>query len=120
MRSRIVAVATIAAAVLTAAPATAGTRMSACRVKPLGTHSEFGQTALVAGAYNGPIGAAEVYLTCGVVHDGVTVDRVGDDTTGPVAALAEIRSVRGGSVTSCDEIKVVYLDGRVTYYDTCP
>jgi hypothetical protein len=95
--------------------------MSSCQAKSLGTHSEFGQLVAVAGAYKGPADAVEVDLTCGIVRYGVTVDRVQDPTVGPAAGLAAIRTVGGGSVTACYEIKVTHLaGGSPTYYDTCP
>ena len=119
MRTRILVLAALAAA-LVPAGSTPAHAMSACQVKPLGTHSEFGQFVLVAGVYKGPADAAEVHLTCGIVRYGVTIDRVSDATVGPVATLADVHSVGRGPLSSCYEIKVVHVDGSVTYQDTCP
>lgn len=127
MRSKSLAVAAVAVAVATIAllpgGATAAKRdrlMSACQAKSLGEHSEFGQFVAVAGAYKGPADALEVHLTCGIVQWGVTTDRVQDPLLGPAAALAAVRTVGRGAVSSCYEIKVIPVSGAPTYYDTCP
>lgn len=125
MRSKSLAVAAVTAATIALLPggATAAKTdrlMAACQAKSLGTHSEFGQFVAVVGAYKGPADALEVHLTCGIVQRGVTVDRVQDPLVGPVAALAEVRTVWGGTVSACYEIKVIPVSGAPTYYDTCP
>ena len=111
----------VAAAALVPFGAPQAQAMAACQVKPLGTHSEFGQLVAVFGFYNAPAGAIDVELTCGIVRQGVTAARVTDPLTGPVAALAAVRGVGGGSVSSCYEVVVTYADGSVVdYVDTCP
>jgi hypothetical protein len=131
---RLLAVATAAVSLAVAAPARAavdaaqsgstaaktGRLMAACQAKSLGTHSEFGQFVAVAGTYKGPADVVEVQLTCGIVRWGVTIDRVQDPLPGPVAALAAVRTVGRGTVSSCYEIKVIPAAGSPTYYDTCP
>lgn len=120
---RFLAVATAAASLGVAAPATAAAETAApgpCQAKPLGTHSELGQIVAVTGVYRGPADAVEVRLTCGVVVDGATVARVTDKLAGPVAALADVLTVGGGAPIPCYEIVVRHLGGAATYYDTCP
>lgn len=120
-KTRIAAIAATAAALAALVPAGPAAAASSCQARSLGTHHHAGQFVAVAGAYKGPADAVEVHLTCGIVRDGVTIDRVSDSTTGPAAAVADVRTVPGSTpVTSCEEIKVIHLDGGVTYYDTCP
>lgn len=116
---------TLVAAVVTAAGlvpvgATPAHAMAACHVRVLGTHSEYGQLVAIAGAYRGPNTAVDVALTCGVVRNGGTVARVADPLTGPVAVLGDVQTIYGAGLTSCHEIKIKYLDGTVSYSDTCP
>lgn len=118
---RFLAVATAAASLGVAAPATAETAAPGpCQAKPLGTHSDLGQIVAVTGVYRGPADAVEVRLTCGVVVDGATVARVTDKLVGPVAALADVLTVGGGTPLPCYEIVVRHLGGATTYTDTCP
>lgn len=120
-RFKALPVAVVAAALAALVPSSPAAAMNACQARSLGTHHQIGQFVAVVGAYKGPADAVEVSLTCGLVRDGVTIDRVSDSTTGPAAALADVRIVPGSTpVTSCDEIKVVHLNGSVTYWDTCP
>ncbi|HYO60938.1 MAG TPA: hypothetical protein VEU29_03460 [Actinomycetota bacterium] len=124
-RQKSFAVVAVAAAALALLPAGASARrsdalMAACQAKPLGTHSELGQLVAVFGAYKGPADAAEEQLRSGIVRYGVTVDRVQDPLAGPVAALAAVRTVGGGSVSPCYQVKVVHLSGGVTYHGNCP
>lgn len=125
MNSRTLALAAVAAAVLSATPAGAAPeqpakRMSVCQVKAIGEHSEIGQIVVIAGYYKGPATAVDIKLTCGVVVNGGTVARVTDRLTGPVAALADVQGVRRGPVSSCYEILVTDLNGNTSYSDTCP
>ena len=120
-RTKTLLAAVIAVGALIPAGAGPAHAMAACQVKPLGTHSEFGQIVLVTGVYKGPATAVEVDLTCGVVYNGGTVARVDDQTAGPVAALADVVQVYwGGALTSCYEVTVTDLNGSVSRYDTCP
>lgn len=119
-KTKLAALAGTAAVFAALVPAGPAAAMSACQVKSLGVHSEIGQIVAVAGVYKGPTDALDVQLTCGIVRFGVTVARVSDDVPGPVAALADVVGVPSGPISSCYEVKIVHVDGSVTYYDTCP
>lgn len=114
----LVAAALVAAA---AVPLTAGNAAAAspCRAEPLGGPIQNSQPVLIAGAYTAAR-ATDVILTCGVVSDGVTVARVTDKMTGPVAVVDRIVHVSPGAITSCFELLVYYRDSPPTNYDTCP
>lgn len=113
--------AALAAAALVPAGASPAHAMAACHVRSLGEHSEFGQLVVVAGAYKGPATAVDVDLTCGVVWNGGTVARVRERVDAPVAVVGDVVTVyQRGLLTGCHEIKVTYLDGSVSYSDTCP
>lgn len=119
-RYKTLVAAVVAAAGLVPVGASPAHAMVACHVRVLGVHSEFGQFVAIAGAYKGPNTAVDVDLTCGVVRNGGTVARASEDVPGPVAALADVQTVYGSGLTSCHEIKIKYLDGTVSYNDTCP
>lgn len=116
---RLVVAASLVAAA--AVPLTAGSAAAAspCRAVPVGEPVKDSQPVFVAGAYT-TAGAIDVVLTCGVVRDGITERRLTDTMTGPVAAIEGVVSVPPGSITSCYEIRVVYLNRPSTYSDNCP
>lgn len=99
-----------------ARPATAA---APCRAIPLVGGTESNQTVLVAGTYS-TARAIDVQLTCGVVRNGVTVALRSERMPGPVALVASTVSVPTGPVTSCYELRVIYLDGPDTVSDNCP
>ncbi|HEX2195476.1 MAG TPA: hypothetical protein VHJ76_01010 [Actinomycetota bacterium] len=115
----LVAAATLVAAAMVPALAGRAAAASPCRAVPLGGPIQNSQPVLVAGAYT-TAGATDVILTCGVVRNGFTIARVTDEMTGPVAAVEDVVHVSPGSVTSCYELRVRYLDRPSTYSDTCP
>ena len=116
---RLVVAGALVAAVSVPAFAGGASAASPCRAVPLGGPLQNSQPVLNAGAYTAS-GATDVVLTCGVVSDGVTVSRVTDKMTGPVAAVHSIAHVSPGSITSCFELLVYYRSGPPTNYDTCP
>lgn len=121
LRARTLIAAAVVAGALVPAGAPPAQAMATCQAKSLGTHSEYGQFVLVAGTYKGPTDAVDVVLTCGLVSNGVTIDRVTDPLVGPVAALASVETVYTRlSVLPCYEVTITHLDGSTTYYDTCP
>ena len=119
-RSRSLIAAAIAAAALVPVGASPAHAMAVCQAKVLGQHSEWGQLVLIAGVYKGPADAVDVDLTCGVVRNGGTVARAGEDLPGPVAAVADVQDVYGWGLTPCHEIKITHLNGTVSFNDTCP
>lgn len=119
-RTKGFALAAAAAATVALIPGGATAAMATCQVKPLFSVVEYGQTVLIYGVYNAPKGAVDVELTCGVTRLGATHARATDRMVGPAAVVASSVSVPNGSVSSCHEITVTYLDGSTTYSDTCP
>ena len=65
-------------------------------------------------------GASEVRLTCGLVRWGETVATVSDDTSGPVAVVAESVTIMGALHEVCFVIEAWYPDGRYMVEDRCP
>jgi hypothetical protein len=121
-RSKSPVTAALVAAIAAALPLTVpgpATAATPCRAIPLAGATELRQTVLVAGAY-ASAGAIDVQLTCGVVQNGVTVDKRGEKLTGPVAVVASVVNVPVGSITSCYELRVVYLERPTDVYDNCP
>lgn len=114
----LIAAAALAAAAVPAFPGSASAA-SPCRVVPVPLQTKDSQPVLVAGAYT-TAGAIDVILTCGVVRDGETAALVTDGLTGPVAALEDDVRVSPGTITSCYELRVVYLNRPATVSDTCP
>lgn len=121
---RFLAAAAVATAMVTTAAVPAGAEvgvaMANCQVKPLFSVIEYRQTVLIYGFYNAPAGAVDVKLTCGVTRNGVTYGTVTDSMVGPAAVVAGTGGAPVGTVGSCHEILVTYLDGSTTYSDTCP
>jgi hypothetical protein len=81
--------------------------------------TEYHETHYMVGAATVK-GAIEVRLTCGLVRWGATVATVTDDTTGPVAALAEAKTIMGQLHGICYVIEAWYPDGSYSVNDTCP
>ncbi|HEX2058794.1 MAG TPA: hypothetical protein VHI71_10560 [Actinomycetota bacterium] len=115
----LVATAGLAATAMVPAIGGSAAAASPCRAVLLGGPIQNSQPVLIAGAYT-TSGATDVILTCGAVRDGVTVARVTDRMTGPVAEVHQIAHVSPGSITSCFELLVYYRNSPPTNYDTCP
>ena len=116
---RLIVASAVATGVLTVVPAPHATSMAPCQGRSLFGVTEWTQTVAVAGAYTSA-GATDVWLTCGIVRNGVTVKRFSENIPGPVAAVAGTAEVSAGAFSTCYELYVTYLDRAPTSSDTCP
>jgi hypothetical protein len=115
----LIVTAAVAATVATIVPApTHAVAMAPCQAKDVVKLMEYSHTVAVTGAYTAS-GAIDVQLTCGIVQNGVTVQRFSEAAPGPVAAIATTTSVSGQFYSVCYDLSVTYVD-RSTFNRTCP
>lgn len=117
--TRLIAASLMAVGALSFGVPNGAVAMSPCQARSLFSTAEFGQTVAVAGAYT-TSGATDVWLTCGVVKNGVTIARFSDKQSGPVAVVEGTTNAGYGTFFVCYDLDVTYLDRPPTSSHLCP
>jgi hypothetical protein len=119
-KSKRMIVAVVAAGVVSLIPgSTPAIAMAPCQGRTLASVIEYSQIVAVTGQY-AATGATDVQLTCGIVKNGKTIQRVSESNPGPLAVVAATMSVTAGTYSLCYEAEVTYLDQPPASFGTCP
>lgn len=119
-RSKRMMVAVVTTGVVSLVPgSTPAVAMAPCQGRTVVSAVEYSQIVAVTGQY-AATGATDVQLTCGIVKNGRTIQRVSESNPGPVAVVAASMSVTPGTYSLCYEADVTYLDQAPASFGSCP